>query len=403
MDNLRKISDSLYLVGADDRKISLFERVYPIDNGMSYNSYLLTDEKTVLFDTVDKAVSQKFFENLKAALDGKKLDYVVVQHMEPDHSATLKELMKKYPESKIVCNAKVAAMFIQFFGECLSERFYEIKEGDCLNTGKHNLNFVFAPMVHWPEVTMTYDSTDKILFSADAFGHFGALNGKLFADQVNFEKYYEEDFCRYYANIVGKYGAQVQAVFKKLNGKEIKTICPLHGYIWRKDLNYIFEKYENYSKYLPERHGIAIFYGSVYGATESAAEKIACEFNSRGIETLLLDVSKEHYSKIIAACFNYPNLCFASITYNNGIFSPMEHALREIVAHNLQNRSVSFVQNGSWAPASAKLMREILENCKNFRFNENVLTIKSSLNSITENDIKDFVDSIIANAGPAFC
>ena len=394
MENIKYVADDLIYVGADDRKISLFERVYPVTKGMSYNSYLLKDEKTVLFDTADKAVSSKFFENVEFALGGRKLDYIIVQHMEPDHSATLKEILAGYPEAAVLCSSKTLSLFEQFYGSGLAGRAREVKEGDTLSTGVHNLNFISAPMVHWPEVIMTYDSVSGILFSADAFGHFGSLDGKIFADEINFDKTYGDDFRRYYCNIVGKYGPQVQAVLKKLAGKKINKICPLHGYVWRDNFDYPLEKYGKWSAYLPEKEGVAIIYASVYGATENAAEKAAARLNAAGMDTFLADVSEFHTSELLAKCFEYENICFASITYNNGIFSPMEHLLREIAAHNLQNRKVSFIQNGSWAPASAKLMREILENCRNFRFNENILTLKSSVNTVSEEDINTFADSI---------
>ena len=287
----KQIKSDLIWVGANDRRLAMFEGVYSVPDGVSYNSYLLMDTKTVLFDTVDKAVKQRFFENITEALNGRQLDYLIVQHMEPDHSAAFTDLIGRFPDMTIVCNAKTAAFIKQFFDVDITPRALIVKEGDTLNTGRHNLQFAMAPMVHWPEVMVTYDSTDKMLFSADAFGCFGALNGAIFADEVAFDKDYMDEARRYYTNIVGKYGAQTATLLKKMSALEIEMILPLHGFVWRENLDSILSKYENWSTYTPEENGVMIAYASVYGNTENAAEILASRLRDRGIKTQMFDVS----------------------------------------------------------------------------------------------------------------
>lgn len=390
----RKITSDLTWVGGNDRRLSMFEGVYSVPKGVSYNSYLLKDEKTVLFDTVDKAVARTFFENVVHALAGCALDYVVVQHMEPDHSATLNELLARYPEATLVCNKLTLAMTAQFFHEDLSGRTKLVSEGDKLNTGKHELTFMMAPMVHWPEVMVTYDSYDKAIFSADAFGVFGAINGALFADEVDFYGDYLSEARRYYCNIVGKYGPSTQALLKKVNARDVALICPLHGFIHRKDLCRYVEIYEKWAAYTPEEKGVAIAYASIYGNTENAAEALSSRLRERGIQSVMFDVSVTPASEIVAAAFRYSHLVFASPTYNTGIFITMEDLLRDIAAHNLQKRAVAFIENGSWAPASGKLMRAILEPLKDMRFIGDTLTIKSSLAPGQDAELDRLADAI---------
>lgn len=375
----RKVKEDLYWVGANDRRLAMFEGVYSVPDGVSYNSYLLMDEKTVLFDTVDKAVSDTFFENVEAVLGDRSLDYVIIHHMEPDHSATLDGLVRRYPDVKIICNEKTAVMMKQFFEFDVDSRAVLMKEGSSFHTGKHNLVFVMAPMVHWPEVMVSYDTTDKILFSADAFGCFGALNGALFADEVDFMRDYLDEARRYYTNIVGKYGTQVQAILKKASALEIDMICPLHGFVWRKGHGDFISKYMYWSTYTPEENAVMIAYASVYGHTENAAEVLACKLREEGIKTVMFDVSVTPASDIISACFRYSHLVFASTTYNAGIFVNMEALLHDLAAHNIQNRTVALIENGSWAPTSGKLMREILSGCKNINFIDTELSVKSSV------------------------
>ena len=376
----RKLQDDLFWVGANDRRLALFENVFPIPRGVSYNAYLLLDEKTALLDTVDASVAGQFFENLAHALGGRKLDYLIVNHMEPDHCATLEETLRRYPEARLVCNAKAAAMIGQFFHASLAEGALIVREGDTLTTGRHTLAFMMAPMVHWPEAMVTYDKTTRTLFSADAFGSFGALSGSVFADEVAFERDWMADARRYYTNIVGKYGTQVQALLKKAAALDIDMVCPLHGPVWRSNLCAIWEKYERWSTYTPEEDAVLIAYASVYGGTEAAANALACRLAERGVTNIAVyDVSNTHPSVIVAEAFRCSHLVFASTTYNAGIFCNMETVLHDLAAHNLQNRSVALIENGSWAPTAGALMRGILEGMKDIRFLDDTLTIRSRL------------------------
>ena len=379
MYNYRKIQDDLFWVGANDRRLAMFEGVYSVPDGVSYNAYVLLDEKTVLFDTVDKAVSRVFFENMAAVLQGRKLDYVFVHHMEPDHSAVLEEVVMRYPQVQVVCNAATKKMIQQFFDFDIDSRWVEAKEGEVFSTGRHNFAFVKAPMVHWPEVMVSFDTTDGILFSADAFGTFGALNGAMFADEVDFDRDYLDEARRYYTNIVGKYGQQVTSLLTKAAMLDIKMVCPLHGFVWRKNIGYFIDKYLHWASYTPEETGVMIAYASVYGNTENAAEILAVKLREKGIKTRIFDVSVTPASDIIAAAFRYSHLVFASTTYNAGIFVCMEALLSDLVAHNLQNRTVALLENGSWAPTSGGLMRTMLEKCKNMNILDTSLTIRSAL------------------------
>lgn len=392
----KKITDDLIWVGANDRRLAMFEGVYSVPNGVSYNSYLLLDDTTVLFDTVDKAVGGVFFQNVEHALGGRNLDFVVIQHMEPDHSATLGELLLRYPDVKVVCNQKILDMITQFFNLDLSKKAFVVKEGTTLNTGHHTLRFFMAPMVHWPEVMVTYDETTGTLFSADAFGTFGALNGAIFADEVDFANDYMSEARRYYCNIVGKYGNQVQALLKKLHAVDLKMICPLHGFVWRRNLEDFFDKYVKWSTYTPEDTGVMIAYASVYGNTENTAEIISSRLRDRGINTVMYDVSVTPASEIIAAAFRWSHLLFASTTYNAGIFVSMEELLHDLAAHNIQSRTVAFVENGSWAPTSGKLMKDIIGSCSDMTILDETLTLKSSLKPEQEAQIDALVEAISA-------
>lgn len=393
----RKITADLIWLGVSDRRLEMFENVHPIPEGVSYNSYLISDEKTVLLDTVDKAVCKRFFENLDFALAGRALDYLVVSHMEPDHAATLGELVLRHPEVKVVVNAKTLAMIKQFFDFDIDARALIVNEGDTLKTGRHTLSFYTAPMVHWPEVMVIYDETDKVLFSSDAFGSFGALNGNIFADEVNFESEWLANARRYYTNIVGKYGAQVNALLDKAEKLDIAVICPLHGPVWRENLGWYIEKYRLWASYEPEEKGVVIAVGSVYGNTENAADVLAAMLAERGLKNIaLFDVSVTHSSYILAECFKYSHLVFASATYNNGIFQSMETLLLDIKAHLLQNRTLAFIENGTWAPQSGKLMRETLSSLKNMTLLENTLTIKSALKASQLAALEKLADEICA-------
>ena len=380
MNCSRRLTDTLYWVGANDRRIALFENVYPVPRGVSYNSYLLLDEKTALFDTIDQAFTHQLLENVSSVLDGRSLDYLIVNHMEPDHCASIADILFRYPGVKIVCTAKAANMMKQFFEFDVDQYVVPVKEGDTLSLGVHTLTFVMAPMVHWPEVMVTYETTEKILFSADAFGSFGAINGNIFADETDYKNQWLPEARRYYCNIVGKYGPQVQALLKKASRLEISMICPLHSLVWRKDLDWLLEKYSRWSSYEPEEKTVLIAYASVYGHPEQAADAIAARLAERGVPNIAVyDVSKTHPSYILADAFRCSALVFASITYNNGIFCNMETLLHQIAAHNLQNRTVAFLENGSWAPVSVKHMTDTFASLKNMKVLEESLTIRSSL------------------------
>ena len=401
MYNYRKIQDDLIWIGANDRRLAMFEGVYSVPDGVSYNAYVLLDEKTVLFDTVDKAVSKTFFENLSAVLGDRALDYVFVHHMEPDHSAVLEDVVRRYPGVKVVCNAATKTMIRQFFDFDMDSRWVEAKEGEVFSTGRHNFCFVKAPMVHWPEVMVSYDTTDGILFSADAFGTFGALNGALFADEVDFDRDYLDEARRYYTNIVGKYGQQVTTLLNKATMLDIKMVCPLHGFVWRKNIGYFVDKYLHWASYTPEETGVMIAYASVYGNTENAAEILAVKLREKGIKTRIYDVSVTPASDIIAAAFRYSHLVFASTTYNAGIFVCMEALLSDLVAHNLQNRTVALMENGSWAPTSGGLMRTMLAKCKNMRILDAGLTIRSALKESQLPQLEAVADALAATILPA--
>ena len=393
----RKVTADLTWVGADDRRLACFEGVYGVPDGVSYNAYLLNDEKTVLFDTVDKAVSRTFFENLAHSLGGRKLDYLVISHMEPDHAATIEELTLRHPEVTIVCNAKIKTMLGQFFTLSDTLKYHIVAEGDKLSTGKHEFTFVMAPMVHWPEAMVTYDTISHTLFSADAFGTFGALNGNLFADEVNFEAEWLDDARRYYTNIVGKYGPQVQKLLEKAAGLEIETICPLHGPVWRENIGWFIEKYQRWSTYTPEDEGVVIAYGSIYGNTENAANALAARLGDAGVKNIkMYDVSQTHPSVIVSEAFRASHLVFASSTYNAGLFCNMETALLDVAAHNLQNRTIALIENGTWAPAAGKAMREILGRLKNCTILDKSVTVKSALKDSQAAELDALADAILA-------
>ena len=392
MDCTRKVLNDLYWVGGNDRRIQLFENVYPVPAGVSYNAYLCLDEKTVLLDTVDHAVSGVFFENVAALLADRPLDYLIIDHMEPDHAATVGEVVRRWPDVTLVVNQKTLQMVKQYFNFETDGRVLLVAEGDTLSTGRHTFTFVMAPMVHWPEVMVTYDTTDKVLFSADAFGTFGALDGNLFAD--------ETDFCmaearRYYTNIVGKYGTQVQTLLGKAAGLSIAYICPLHGPVWRKDIGKFVEKYQLWSSYTPEEDAVAIFYASVYGGTENAAELVAARLAERGVRGLkMYDVSKTDASYLVAEAFRCSHLVLASTTYNAGIFVKMENLLQDLVAHKLQNRTVALVENGSWAPTAGSLMAKLLGGCKDMRLLQAPVTLRSTVKAADKQALWELADAV---------
>lgn len=396
MYNTVKISEDLYYVGGSDRRLALFESAFPIPRGVSYNSYVLLDEKTVLFDTVDQSVGELFFENLAHVLSGRPLDYVVLHHMEPDHAASLARLLEKYPAAKLVVNQKTAVMLKNYFG--YDKACELVKEGDTLNTGKHVFKFVFAPMVHWPEVMFSFDETTGTLFSADAFGTFGALGGSIFADEVQFERDFLDDARRYYFNIVGKYGVQVKNVLQKAAALPIKTICPLHGPIWRKNLGWYLEKYQTWSSYAAEDKGVAVFYASVYGHTQNAAELFASALAEAGVpEIKVYDVSVTDVSELLSEAFRYSHVAFFSTTYNNGIFVNMENFLNDLAAHGYCNRKYVLTENGSWAPQAGALMQGKLSALKGMQQIGETVKILSAVTEENAAALKALAQAVAAD------
>lgn len=380
MQCFRKVTEDLYWVGGNDRQIELFENIFPLAKGVSYNSYLLLDERTVLFDTADYAIGKQFIENVMSVLNGRNLDYIVVNHMEPDHCSLIGELLLHYPDVKIIGNAKTFPMIEQFFSFDLTGKTLTVKEGDTFCSGKHTFRFIMSPMVHWPEAMMTYDEKDKVLFSADAFGTFNALNGNLFNDELDFNREWLDEARRYYTNIVGKYGPQVQNVLKKASSLDIQMICPLHGPVWRSNLNFIIEKYNLWSRYEPEEKGVMIAYASMYGNTENMAEILAVMLAEAGVKNIHMhNISKTHVSELISDSFKYSHIVLASPTYNNGIYPLMDNYLEDMKALSLQNRTIAVLGNGSWAPQATKLISAKIKEMKNMRLLEASVTIKSSL------------------------
>lgn len=394
-----KIGNDIYYVGVNDHQVDLFEGQYVVPNGMSYNSYVIMDEKIAVMDTVDANFKDEWLENVARVLDGAKPDYLVVQHMEPDHAANIENFMKAYPDTTVVANTKTFTMMGNFFRNLnLDGKKLVVANGDSLTLGKHVLTFVFAPMVHWPEVMVTYDMTDKILFSADAFGTFGAMNGNIFADEVNFERDWLDDARRYYTNIVGKFGTSVQTLLKKAAGLDIQMICPLHGPVWRENISWYVDKYLTWSSYAPEERAVMIAYGSIYGNTENAANILACRLADRGVRNIAVyDVSSTHPSVLVSEAFRCSHLVFASVTYNGGIFTNMERVLGDLKAHALQNRTVALMENGSWGLIAAKQMKEIISTMKNMEILEPSLSIKSSLKKGQEAEIDAIADAIAAS------
>lgn len=382
------ISDDIIYIGADDKTIDLFESQYIVPNGISYNSYLIKDEKNVVMDTIDKRKTDEWLENLEKALNGEKIDYLVVSHMEPDHAYNVGVLAAKYPEMKIIGNLKTFAFMPQFFDiENLEERKIIVAEGDEINIGKHTLQFFMAPMVHWPEVMVTYEKTEKIVFSADGFGKFGALDTK------------EDWACearRYYFNIVGKYGLQVQDLLKKLSTLDVKMICPLHGPILKENLEYYIEKYDIWSSYKPEEDGVFIAYSSIHGNTADAAKELVKILKEKGAKKVAItDLARDDISEAIEDAFRYDKVILASSSYNFGVFPPMEQFLHHLLGKNYQNRKIGLVENGTWAPTAAKCMREILEKMKNITICEPVVTIKSTLKDDSRLKLNELADNIL--------
>jgi len=397
MQCTRKVTEDLFWVGANDKRLHLFESAHPIEgSGVSYNSYLLLDEKTVLFDTAYWSVGQQFIENVEYVLDGKKLDYLVVNHLEPDHAATIGEIVLRYPQVKVVSTEKAWLLMNQFQFAIDEENFVEVKEGDTMSFGKHNIAFVAAPMVHWPEVMVSFDTTDGVLFGADAFGSLKSLDGALFADEVDFKGEWLDEARRYYTNIVGKYGPQVMNLLKKASTLDIKYICPLHGPVWRKDISWFIDKYVHWATYTPEEKGVVIAYASMYGNTMSAAHILAGKLHEKGFHNVkMYDVSETHVSYLISEAFKYSHLALLSVTYNLNVFPAMQNFLDDMKRLNLQKRVVGLVENGSWAPQALDLMTKAFDDMKQMTILNEQVSVLSSVTKMTDRELDGLADSII--------
>lgn len=394
---VRNVTEDLYWVGANDHRLALFENIHPIPRGVSYNAYLLLDEKSVLFDTVDWSACRQLLENMDYLLEGKPLDYLVINHMEPDHGASIEEILLRYPKVKIVSTEKAFMLMRQFGFGVDSHELIEVHEGDTMSFGKHTVTFVYAPMVHWPEAMVTFDMTNGVLFAADAFGSFGALDGKLFNDEVNFDRDWIDDARRYFTNIVGKYGPHVQALLKKAATIDIKVICPLHGPVWRSDLGYFIDKYDHWSRYEPEEKGVMIAYASMYGNTEAAAQALASKLCEKGMTNVhVYDVSNTHVSQLISETFRLSHVVLASVTYNLGIYPVMHNYLMDMKALNLQNRTIAIIENGSWACKSGDLMQKFVDDeLKNMTVLNERLSLASALHPDKVTELDALADSII--------
>lgn len=397
MQCVREVCKDLYWVGGNDHRLALFENIHPIPRGVSYNSYLLMDEETVLFDTVDWSIARQFIENIEYVLQGRSLDYLIINHMEPDHGASIEEILLRYPDVNIISTEK-SFMLMRQFNFSIDGHMIEVKEGDSRSFGKHTIAFVEAPMVHWPEVMVSFDTTNGVLFSADAFGSFGALDGKLFNDEMNFDRDWIDDARRYYTNIVGKYGPHVQAILKKAATLDIKMICPLHGPVWRNDFGYLLDKYDKWSRYEPEDRGVMIVYASMYGNTEAAAQLLATKLVEKGIHDVsLYDVSNTHVSQLISETFRVSHVVLASVTYNLGIYPVMHNYLMDMKALNLQKRTFAIVENGSWACKSGTLMSACLEELKHVEILNERVSMMSALNENNTIEMDSLVDALTAS------
>jgi len=399
MKNVHNVTPHIYWVGGSDRRLALFENMFPLENGVTYNSYLIMDEKVTLVDTVDASITRQFFENLEAVLDGRSIDYMIVNHMEPDHCANIDEICRRWPDVKIVGNAKTFQLIQKFYHMDLTGRTIEVKEGDTLSTGQHNLQFIMAPMVHWPEVMLTYETTENVLFSADAFGTFGGYNGNLFSDDMDYQELYLEESRRYYTNIVGKFGPQVLAALKKLSGASPSVICPLHGPLVRGEtIPFLIEKYTKWASYEPEKRGVLLAYASIYGNTETAVHRLAGLLSLKGVKDIrMYDVSKTHYSTIIAEVFNYSHLVLASPTYNMHLYNAMDALVRDMAALNIQNRDIAIIGNGAWSPTAHTIMQKMMAEMKDMRLIAEPLVLNATLAPQQLPELDALADKIAAS------
>lgn len=398
MSSVRNVTEDLYWVGVNDKRLHLFENIHPIPRGVSYNSYVLLDEKTVLFDTVDWSGCREFLKNVKEVLAGRDLDYLLINHMEPDHAASMEEVLLRYPNCQVISNEK-AFMFMRQFGFDLEGRKIEVKEGDTFSFGRHTVTFVFAQMVHWPEAMVTFDTTNGVLFSADAFGSFGSLDGKLFDDEVNFDRDWIDDARRYFCNIVGKYGSFVQHLLKKASTVPIKMFCPLHGPVWRSDLGYYIDKHDKWSRYEPEEKGVLIVYASMYGNTEAAAQALASRLCDKGMTNVAVyDVSNTHVSYLVAEAFKYSHIVLASCTYNLQIYPVMYDFLHHLKILNFQKRTFGIMENGTWAIKSGTLMKNFIEEeLKECLVLGAQVSVNSSINESNVTEVEALADALVAS------
>lgn len=396
---VRNVTEDLYWIGANDHRLALFENIHPIPRGVSYNSYFLKDENSVVFDTIDWSACRQYIENIEHLLEGKPLDYLVINHMEPDHGASLEEVLLRWPDVKVISTNKAFLIMTQFGFNVKEENRIEVSEGDTFCFGSHTVTFIAAPMVHWPEAMVTLDLTSGVLFAADAFGSFGALDGKLFNDEVDFDRDWLDDARRYYTNIVGKYGPHVQHLLGKAAGvlDKIKFICPLHGPVWRSNFEYILDKYQHWSTYEPEKKGVMIVYASMYGNTEAAAQALAARLCEKGVsEVAVYDVSNTHVSYLISEAFKYSHIVLASVTYNLGIYPVMHSFLADMKALNLQKRNIAVIENGSWAPKSGDLMEEYInEQLKNMTLIGSRLSVASSLLPDKAGELERLAEAVV--------
>lgn len=399
MKCIREVTSQIIAVGASDRRLALFENMFPLEDGITYNSYLILDDKTALIDTVDASVTRQFLENLEAALAGRKLDYLVVNHMEPDHCTNIEEICRRWPGVRIVGNKKTFTLIQQFYQTDLSEHYHEVVEGDELALGRRTLRFVMAPMVHWPEAMFTLETSENILFSADAFGTFGGFSGNLFTDELDYETLYLDEARRYYTNIVGKYGQQVLAALGKLGENVPGLICPLHGPVLRGDaIILMLDKYRHWAAYAPEKRGVVLAYASMYGNTESAVNAMADMLAKRGVADMrIFDVSKTHYSYIIADIFKYSHLVLAAPTYNMHLYNAMDTLLHDMASLNVQSRKVAVIGNGSWSPVAHKLMLGILGDMKNMEIVGNPLVLLSAMRPEQIQEMETLADQLVAS------
>ncbi|MBQ6734539.1 MAG: MBL fold metallo-hydrolase [Lachnospiraceae bacterium] len=395
MVNILQILPDIYWTGANDRRISRFENLFPLPNGVSYNCYLVLDDKTALMDTMDNGVNDQFMENVMHGLNGRKLDYLVLHHMEPDHCSQIQNILDVFPEVVLVGNAQTFKLLDQFYVTPVEYKKEIVKDGDVLDTGHHKFVHYMTPMMHWPEVFMSYDEATGALFSADVFGTFGAVDSGIYADECDFERIYLDDSRRYYANIVGKYGDQSQAGMKKLSGLDIKMLCPLHGPVWRTNIDYIMDKYQKWTTYTPEEEGYVVVYGTMYGNTASAAAAAATKIQAKSKKPVVVyDVSETHPSYIVSAIWRFSNVVLICPTYNGGLFMPMETLINDLKALGIRNRHFFLAENGSWGPAAGRLMKTQLESFRDCTVMEDIFTIKGALHAYDEERLQAWTDSI---------